>query len=95
LHSFRVKVFGISPQSSKDQKEAKRRLALPFELLNDSTFVLCEMLRLPTFVYSGSRLIKRVTIVATDGLIRKVFYPVFPPNRNAEDVIEWLAKRSA
>lgn len=90
LKSFAVQVLGVSAQPLEDQMEAKARLELPFELLNDSEFALTEAMQLPTFEYDGSRLIKRLTLVAVDGMIHKVFYPVFPPNRNAEDVIEWL-----
>jgi peroxiredoxin len=88
-------VFGVSAQPLEDQKEAKRRLGLHFELLNDGGFALAEAMHLPTFEYAGSRLIKRLTLVAVDGVIRKVFYPVFPPDRDAENVVEWLANRSA
>jgi len=90
LNGFGAKVFGVSAQPLDDQKEAKGRLELPFELLNDSQFVLTEAMHLPTFEYRESRLIKRLTIVAVDSIIRKVFYPVFPPDSNAEDVIGWL-----
>jgi len=95
LKSFPAKVFGVSAQPLDDQKEAKVRLGLPFELLNDSGFALTEAMHLPTFEYGKSRLIKRLTVVAIDGIIRKVFYPVFPPNRNAEDVIAWLGNGKA
>lgn len=90
LERLDVKVFGVSAQSLEDQKEAKIRLELPFELLNDSEFSLTEAMRLPTFEYENSRLMKRLTVVSIDGVIKKVFYPVFPPNQNAADVIEWL-----
>jgi len=87
-------VFGVSAQPLEDQQEAKNRLALPFELLNDSSFVLTNSLCLPTFEYNGIKLIKRLAIIAVDGIIRKVFYPVFPPDRNAEEVINWLTNES-
>lgn len=87
-------VFGISAQPLEHQIEAKKRLALPFELLNDSNFVLTTKLRLPTFKFNGMKLIKRLAIIADDGTIRKVFYPVFPPDRNAEEVIKWLNNES-
>jgi len=95
LKGFGAKVFGVSAQPLNDQREAKDRLKLPFELLNDSQFVLTEAMHLPTFEYMKSRLIKRLTIVAVEGIIRKVFYPVFPPDRNAEDVIGWLKEGNA
>ncbi|MDH5633715.1 MAG: peroxiredoxin [Gammaproteobacteria bacterium] len=85
-----ARVYGVSAQPLADQAEARSRLELPFDLLNDSEFVLTEALRLPTFQYEGNRLIKRLTLVVADGVIKKVFYPVFPPDRNAEAVLEWL-----
>jgi len=95
LKSFAANVFGVSAQPLEDQKEAQARLGLPFELLNDSVFALTEAMRLPTFEYENSRFIKRLTVIAIDGLIRKIFYPVFPPNRNAEDVVEWFRNGKA
>jgi peroxiredoxin len=95
LKSVAAKVFGVSAQPLEDQNEAKARLELPFELLNDSRFALAEAMRLPTFEYDKSRLIKRLTVIAINGIIRKVFYPVFPPNRNAEDVLEWFRNGGA
>lgn len=90
-----AKVFGVSSQSPEAQKEAAQRLHLPFELLSDNLFELTSALRLPTFEYNASRLIKRLTLIIEDGTICKVFYPVFPPNENADNVIAWLrANRS-
>lgn len=90
LRDLGAKVYGVSSQSLADQKEAVVRLHLPFELLSDSAFGLASALRLPTFEYNASRLIKRLTLIVENGAIRKVFYPVFPPNQNAADVIAWL-----
>ena len=86
---------GCTPQSLEDQKEAVRRLHLPFELLSDSKFELVNSLRLPTFEYNSLRLVKRLTLVVENGVICKVFYPVFPPNENADNVIAWLRKDRA
>ena len=86
-----VEVFGVSAQRLEDQQEAHARLHLPFALLNDGQLALAQALKLPTFEYAGTRLIKRLTLITTGGLIRKVFYPVFPPNDNAREVIAWLA----
>jgi peroxiredoxin len=85
-----VEVFGVSAQPLEDQREAHARLHLPFALLNDEQHALARALGLPTFEYAGRRLIKRLTLIATDGVIWKVFYPVFPPDKNAHDVIAWL-----
>lgn len=90
LTGLGARVFGTSSQSIEEQKEAAVRLELPFELLNDSAFELTESLNLPTFEYQGVKMIKRLTLVVVDGVIRKVFYPVFPPNENVYHVISWL-----
>lgn len=90
LKQLGVEVFGVSTQPLEDQQGAHVRLHLPFELLNDGHLTLTHALQLPTFEYTGSRLIKRLTVIAIDGVIRKVFYPVFPPDKNAREVITWL-----
>lgn len=90
LNQLGATVFGVSAQHLVDQREAHERLELPFDLLNDGRQVLAQALKLPTFEYAGACLTKRLTLIATDGVIRKVFYPVFPPDKNAAEVIEWL-----
>lgn len=80
----------MSAQRLEDQQEAHARLQLPFVLLNDGQLTLAQALKLPTFEYEGTHLIKRLTIITTGDLIRKVFYPVFPPNNNAREVVAWL-----
>lgn len=95
LSELGAKVFGASSQAVEEQKEAVVRLELPFELLNDSTFKLTESLNLPTFDYQEVKMIKRLTLVAVKGVIRKVFYPVFPPNQNVNYVIAWLHEHMA
>ena len=90
LTDLGARVFGASAQAIEEQIEAVVRLELPFELLNDSTFKLTESLKLPTFEYQGVKMIKRLTLIVVDGVIRKVFYPVFPPNENVDHVISWL-----
>lgn len=90
LQSMGAKVYGVSSQSHEDQQEAAQRLHLPFELLSDNGFELANALKLPTFEYNSIRLIKRLTLIIKNGTIAKVFYPVFPPNENAADVITWL-----
>lgn len=86
-----VEVFGLSTQSTPYQREAAARLELPFELLSDESLALTGALRLPTFEYAGMTLLKRLTIVVQTGVIVKVFYPVFPPDANAAEVLAWLA----
>jgi peroxiredoxin len=90
-----AKVYGVSSQSQEEQKEAVLRLHLPFELLSDNLFELTNDLRLPTFEYNSASLIKRLTLIIKDGAICKVFYPVFPPNENADNVIAWLRANRA
>lgn len=90
LRQFGAQVFGFSAQDTDYQKEAVARLHLPFELLSDSALAFAAALKLPTFEIAGMTLLKRVTLIARDGRIKKVFYPVFPPNKNAEEVIAWL-----
>ena len=91
LQSLGAQVFGLSTQDTRYQREVVKRLHLPFELLSDAAFELTDALGLPTFKVAGLTLLKRVTLVIHDGCIEKVFYPVFPPDSNAEEVIAWLA----
>lgn len=90
LNQLGVEVFGVSAQRFEDQQAAHARLQLPFVLLNDGQLALAQALKLPTFEYAGTQLIRRLTIIATGGYIQKVFYPVFPPDKNAHEVIAWL-----
>jgi peroxiredoxin len=86
-------LFGLSTQDSAYQAEAANRLNLPFPMLSDEHFMLVKAMRLPTFEKSGMTLLKRFTLVIKDGTIEHVFYPVFPPDQNAEEVLRWLAAR--
>jgi len=83
-------VFGISTQTTEYQHEMADSLHLPFEILSDDKFELCDALRLPTFEVDEARLVKRVTMIVRGGRIEHVFYPVFPPNESADQVIRWL-----
>lgn len=83
-------VFGVSSQSRFDQIEASERLHLPFELISDSTFQLGYELNLPTFRYNSSVYFKRLTLIIKNGIIKKVFYPVTPPEENAANAVAWL-----
>lgn len=93
FNNMGVQVFGASSQPLDAQQEAVSRLHLPFELLNDSSLAFAAVLALPTFKYNGQVLIKRLTLIVENGVVIKVFYPVFPPNQNASDVINWLKSR--
>lgn len=90
LKRLNASVYGISVQSSDYQKEAKNRLHLPYSLLSDSEQKLTNALGLPVFTVENMSLLKRVTFIVENGVIVKVFYPVFPPDRNADDVLESL-----
>jgi peroxiredoxin len=83
-------LFGLSTQSTDFQREAAERLHLLFPLLSDESLAFTRALRLPTFTTHGMTLHKRLTLILRDGLIEHVFYPVFPPDRNATDVTAWL-----
>ena len=83
-------IFGLSTQEPDYQREAAARLHLPFALLSDAELTLTKALDLPTVVIEGKTLLRRLTLVIDDGSVSKVFYPVFPPDQNAGDVLEWL-----
>ncbi|QOZ34028.1 peroxiredoxin [Bradyrhizobium sp. CCBAU 53421] len=85
-----AQVFGLSTQSNAYQTEMASRLHLPFPVLSDEALELTRTLRLPTMSVAGLTLIKRLALVIDDARITHVFYPVFPPDRNAGDVLEWL-----
>ncbi|RLS40868.1 MAG: peroxiredoxin [Planctomycetota bacterium] len=87
-----VRVFGLSTQSTEYQQEAVNRLHLPFNLLSDEGLLFTKALMLPTFEVEGRVLLKRLTFIIISGVIEKVFYPVFPPDGNAIEVLGWLAK---
>lgn len=83
-------LFGLSTQSVADQEEAAARLGLPFPVLSDERLELARSLTLPTFEAGGLTLHKRLTLVIDDGRITHVFYPVFPPDQSAAEVVAWL-----
>jgi peroxiredoxin len=86
-------LFGLSTQSSAYQRELAERLDLPFPLLSDESLALTRALRLPTFETHGMTLLKRLTLVNREGAVEHLFYPVFPPDRNAAEVADWLRLR--
>jgi peroxiredoxin len=85
-----ARVHGLSAQSLADQHEFATRVELPYALISDPELELAAALRLPTFEVAGMKLYKRITLIARGGRIEHVFYPVFPPDRNAADVAAWL-----
>jgi peroxiredoxin len=86
-------VVGLSAQSAAEQVEFAEREQIPFPLLSDPGLVLAERLGLPTFEAGGMTLYRRLTFVAAAGTIDGAFYPVFPPDRDASEVLAWLAAR--
>jgi peroxiredoxin len=91
LTGLGAEVVGLSSQDAAAQAEAAARLALPFPLLSDSGLVLSGELGLPTFTASdGVVRYKRLTLVVSNGRIEQVFYPVFPPDQHAAEVVAWL-----
>jgi peroxiredoxin len=96
LTGLGAQVYGLSVQSTAEQGEAAARLGLPFPLLSDSGLVLADRLRLPTFTAAdGVVRYKRLTLVLNQGRIEHVFYPVFPPNGHAAEVLDWLREQPA
>jgi peroxiredoxin len=87
-------VFGLSTQNPDYQREAAERLHLPFSLLSDEHLKLTRAMNFPTFETSGMTFLKRFTLLISEGRVEHVFYPVFPPDRSASDVIEWLSQSS-
>ena len=93
LAAFGVRVAGLSAQSLDDQIEFAERNRMPFPVVADEQLELARALGLPTFEVEGLMLYKRLALVAEGGRIVKVFYPVFPPDRNAEEVLAWMSSR--
>jgi peroxiredoxin len=87
-----VRVFGLSTQSIDYQRELVDRLRLPYPILSDERLLLADDPGLPTFRAQGMTLYRRLTMIVSDGAVEHVFYPVFPPNRHAAEVIDWLRR---
>jgi len=95
LAKLHAEVFGVSTQDTAYQQEMVKRLEVPFEVLSDEHLQLTRALKLPTFTVDGMTLLKRLTMVARGGRIEHVFYPVFPPDKHADEVIAWLKQHPA
>jgi peroxiredoxin len=87
-------VFGLSTQTPETQREVAARLALPFELLSDPDAFLGDRLGLPTFQAGGATRYRRITLILQAGAIEHVFYPIFPPDGHAAEVLAWLSTRA-
>ena len=94
LATFRARVAGLSTQTLEEQVEFATREHMPFPVIADPERRLRAALDLPTFEFGDAKLYKRVTLVLEAGRVAKVFYPVFPPDRNAADVVAWLRERT-
>ena len=94
LERVGARVFGLSTQDSEYQREAAERLHLPFPLLSDARLEFASAMRLPTFEVQSMHLLKRLTLIIRDGTVEHVFYPVFPPDGNAQQVLDWLIAHS-
>jgi peroxiredoxin len=90
-----AEVFGLSTQDTAYQQELVTRLHLPFAILSDADLQLTRAWRLPTFDAAGQTLLKRLTIVIRDGRVEHLWYPVFPPDRHADEVLNWLRTNPA
>ena len=90
LEQLGARVAGLSAQSIAEQEEAAQRLHLPYPVLADPELQLARELELPTFTFEGVELYKRVTLILAKGRVEHVFYPVFPPDGNAAEVVAWL-----
>ena len=90
LRALGARVAGLSSQPLEDQVEISERLGILYPVIADPPLALRDALHLPTFEFDGQTLYKRVTLVFEGGLISKCFYPVFPPDKAAEEVLAWL-----
>jgi len=93
LQALGAAVYGLSTQTTDYQRELVERLHLPYPMLSDARLAFTQALRLPTFSVESMTLIKRLTLIAKDGRIETVFYPVFPPDEHPKEVLAWLAAR--
>jgi peroxiredoxin len=88
------RVFGMSSQDTAYQAEVVERLRLPFSMISDTSFALGDALELPTFSAPGhARLYARLTMIVRNAVIEHVFYPIFPPNEHAQQVLDWLREQ--
>jgi peroxiredoxin len=95
LAALGARVAGLSAQTLDDQIEFAERNHMPFPVISDARLELARLLRLPTFDVEGATLYRRLALIAEDATVVKVFYPVFPPDRSAADVLAWLRERAA
>jgi len=90
LQALGADVVGLSVQSTEYQKEMADRLHLPFPVVSDANYQFQKALNMPTFVAAGMKLLKRVTLIANNGLIEAVHYPIFPSDADPAWVLDYL-----
>ena len=90
LSGLDARVFGLSTQDTAYQREVAERLHLPFPLLSDASLALSRAMALPAFIVADVTLLRRIGLILRDGIVEHVFYPVFPPDRHADEVVAWL-----
>jgi peroxiredoxin len=90
-----ARVYGVSAQDTEYQREVVDRLHLPFAMLADPDLELAEAIALPTFIAGDRRLYRRLTLIVDEGRVEHVFYPVFPPDEHAREVLAWLRANPA
>ena len=82
--------IGISTQSVTDLKEMTNRLVIPYDIISDQELILTNLIKLPTFSIQNKKYIKRLTLIVEKSIIKKVFYPIFPPHNHIDEVLDWL-----
>jgi peroxiredoxin len=95
IRQLGAEIFGLSTQATDYQKEVHERLHLSFDLLSDEAFTFTDALSLPAFSVASMRLLRRVTLISFSGVIERVFYPIFPPDRHPAEVVSYLKTRNA
>lgn len=84
--------IGVSTQSIEDIKEMSIRLQIPYDIVSDKDLLFSSAINLPIFSIGANKFLKRVTLIVENSVIKKVFYPIFPPNTHIDNVLEWLNK---
>ena len=82
--------IGLSTQSVEDLKEMTVRLQIPYDIVSDQQLLFASSLKLPTFSIGNKKFIKRLTLIIEKSVIKHFFYPIFPPNKHIDEVLEWL-----
>lgn len=88
-----MNLFGLSTQDTPYQQEVHDRVHLPYDLLSDEKLEFLQSLQLPYFEYKDKKLTKRLSIAIENGVIVKCWYPIFPPDSNVHEVLQWLKQR--